>query len=158
LLVLSNAHGGKAPLFVVRPSAQGDISLTEGSTSNDSVVWSAPNGGSYISTPVVYGGYIYLPITTACCAALISRRARKCMRNGWDGCFLLSLAGRGRRQSLLRDRTGRRPRHQGGPKLEVLAKERSGRALFGVTCDFTGRAVLPHVSKFDCGWIKVAIT
>jgi outer membrane protein assembly factor BamB len=60
LIVISNAHGGKAPLFAVRPTAQGDISLDEGATSNDSVVWSAPNGGSYISTPIVYNGYIYL--------------------------------------------------------------------------------------------------
>ena len=60
LIVISNAHGGKAPLFAVRPSAEGDISLKEGSASNDSVVWSVPNGGSYISTPVVYGGHIYL--------------------------------------------------------------------------------------------------
>jgi outer membrane protein assembly factor BamB len=60
LIVISNAHGGKAPLFAVRPSAVGDISLKEGSASNDSVVWSVPNGGSYISTPVVYRGHIYL--------------------------------------------------------------------------------------------------
>ena len=45
LIVISNAHGGKAPLFAVRPTAQGDISLTEGRTSNDSIVWSVPNGG-----------------------------------------------------------------------------------------------------------------
>ncbi|MFN0088233.1 MAG: PQQ-binding-like beta-propeller repeat protein [Blastocatellia bacterium] len=60
LIVITNAHGGKTPLFVVRPSAEGDISLAEGATSNDSVVWSAPNGGAYLSTPVVYGGYVYL--------------------------------------------------------------------------------------------------
>lgn len=60
LIVISNAHGGKAPLFAVRPSAKGDISLADSSTSNESVVWSVPNGGSYISTPVVYHGYIYL--------------------------------------------------------------------------------------------------
>jgi outer membrane protein assembly factor BamB len=60
LIVVTNAHGGKAPLFAIRPSATGDISLPEGSTSNDAIVWSVPNGGTYISTPVVYGGYIYL--------------------------------------------------------------------------------------------------
>ncbi len=60
LIVLSNAHGGKSPLFAVRTSAKGDISLAEGSTSNDAIAWSVPNGGSYISTPVVYGGHIYL--------------------------------------------------------------------------------------------------
>jgi hypothetical protein len=60
LIVVSNAHGGKAPLFVIRPTAKGDISLAEGATTNESIVWSVPNGGSYISTPVVYGGNIYL--------------------------------------------------------------------------------------------------
>ena len=58
--VISNAHGGKAPLFAVRMTASGDISLGEGLTSNESVAWSVPNGGSYISTPVVYDGLIYL--------------------------------------------------------------------------------------------------
>lgn len=61
LFVVTNAHGGKAPLFTIRPTeARGDISLSEGQTSNKAIVWCAPNGGSYISTPVVYGGYVYL--------------------------------------------------------------------------------------------------
>ena len=60
LLVLTNSHGGKTPLFAVRPNATGDISLAEGATSNDHVAWSAPNGGAYISTPVMYNGYLYV--------------------------------------------------------------------------------------------------
>jgi outer membrane protein assembly factor BamB len=60
LIVISNAHGGKSPLFAVRPTAKGDISLKDGSTSNEAIAWSVPNGGSYISTPVVYRGNIYL--------------------------------------------------------------------------------------------------
>lgn len=60
LIVVSNAHGGKSPLFAIRPTAQGDISLKDGATSNDAVAWSVPNGGSYISTPIVYRGHIYL--------------------------------------------------------------------------------------------------
>lgn len=59
-IVITNAHGGKAPIFVIRPSARGDISLPDGQTANDSIVWSNATGGSYISTPVVYRGYIYL--------------------------------------------------------------------------------------------------
>jgi len=60
LIIVTSAHGGKAPLFAIRPSARGDISLPEGSDSNDAIVWSVPNGGSYISTPVKYGRYVYL--------------------------------------------------------------------------------------------------
>ena len=60
LIVVTNAHGGQAPLFAIRPSASGDISLTGEATSNDAIVWSVPNGGTYISTPVVYRGSIFL--------------------------------------------------------------------------------------------------
>jgi outer membrane protein assembly factor BamB len=60
LIVVTNAHGGKAPLFAIRPSAAGDISLPEGSTSTEAIVWSVPNGGTCISTPVVYRGSIFL--------------------------------------------------------------------------------------------------
>ncbi|MEO8026614.1 MAG: PQQ-binding-like beta-propeller repeat protein [Bryobacteraceae bacterium] len=59
-IYVTNAHGGKAPVFAIRPEARGDISLTDGATSNPGVVWSAPQMGSYISTPVVYGDYLYL--------------------------------------------------------------------------------------------------
>jgi len=60
LIMVTNAHGGNAPLFAIRPTARGDISLPEGSTSNDFIAWSVPNGGSYISTPLVYRDYVYL--------------------------------------------------------------------------------------------------
>ena len=59
-IYLTNAHGGKAPVFVIRPEARGDISLSDGATSNSGVVWSTPQSGAYISTPVVYGDYLYL--------------------------------------------------------------------------------------------------
>jgi outer membrane protein assembly factor BamB len=58
-IFVTNAHGGKAPIFAIRPSARGDISPADGATSNDAIVWSTEQGGSYISTPVVYGDHIY---------------------------------------------------------------------------------------------------
>ena len=59
-IFVTNAHGGMAPIFAIRPAAHGDISPAEGATSNDSIVWSVNQGGSYISTPVVFGDHIYL--------------------------------------------------------------------------------------------------
>ena len=47
-------------MFAIRPEARGDISLREGASANEGVVWSTPQAGSYISTPVVYGDHIYL--------------------------------------------------------------------------------------------------
>ncbi len=59
-IYIASAHGGKSPIYVVRPDAKGDITPSVEAPSNDGVVWSTLRGGSYMSTPVVYGDYIYL--------------------------------------------------------------------------------------------------
>ncbi|HYK88591.1 MAG TPA: PQQ-binding-like beta-propeller repeat protein [Acidobacteriota bacterium] len=56
---ITNAHGKTAPIYGIRLSAAGDISLKEGETSNQFVAWSAPRDGSYMATPLVYGDYLY---------------------------------------------------------------------------------------------------
>ena len=58
IIYVANGHG-KAPVFAVRPSAAGDISLQDGVTSNAHVLWSDGQGGTYIQTPVVYQGLLY---------------------------------------------------------------------------------------------------
>jgi outer membrane protein assembly factor BamB len=57
-LLYLDAGRGKA-LFALRPGASGDISLKEGQTSNEFIVWSQPRGGTYLPTPVAYEGGIY---------------------------------------------------------------------------------------------------
>lgn len=54
LLYITNGHGGKTPVYAIRPTAKGDITGTE------HVAWTAEQGGAYLSTPVVYQGNIYL--------------------------------------------------------------------------------------------------
>ncbi|WDQ14925.1 outer membrane protein assembly factor BamB family protein [Rhodopirellula sp. P2] len=58
-IYITNAHGGKAPIYVVRPDARGTIKLDSEDESNP-LVWSVERGGSYMSTPVVSGDYLYL--------------------------------------------------------------------------------------------------
>jgi outer membrane protein assembly factor BamB len=127
LIVISNAHGGKAPLFAVRPSAKGDISLAEGTTSNESVVWSVPNGGSYISTPVVYNGYIYLANFNGVLRCFEFKTARKVYeeRLGKDAACSASLvAADGKIYCPTEEGTV----HvlKAGPTMEVLAKNELG--------------------------------
>ena len=43
------------PVYTIRPGASGDITLGEGSTSNDYIVWSHPQLGSYNPSSLVYG-------------------------------------------------------------------------------------------------------
>jgi outer membrane protein assembly factor BamB len=60
LIYITNAHGAESPIFVVRPDASGDVSPKEETDGDESIVWSTLRGGSYMSTPVVYGDYLYL--------------------------------------------------------------------------------------------------
>jgi outer membrane protein assembly factor BamB len=47
-------------LFGIKAGATGDISLNEGENANEFVVWSVPESGIAMATPVVYEGLIYI--------------------------------------------------------------------------------------------------
>jgi len=42
------------PVYAIRPGAEGDISLAEGETANDSIAWSWPLAGPYNPSTIVY--------------------------------------------------------------------------------------------------------
>jgi outer membrane protein assembly factor BamB len=60
LIFITNAHGPKAPVYAIRDTATGDITLPDGATSNNGVAWSAPRDGGYMCTPLVYRGLVYI--------------------------------------------------------------------------------------------------
>jgi|JI10StandDraft_1071094.scaffolds.fasta_scaffold21504_4 outer membrane protein assembly factor BamB len=60
LVFLTNAHGPAAPVYAIRDTAKGDVSLPSGASSNASVVWSYPRDGGYMCTPLVYRGLVYV--------------------------------------------------------------------------------------------------
>jgi outer membrane protein assembly factor BamB len=60
LIFITNAHGPGAPVYAIKETATGDISLTEGASSNDSIAWSYPRDGGYMCTPLVYRGLVYI--------------------------------------------------------------------------------------------------
>ncbi|MDA7915993.1 PQQ-binding-like beta-propeller repeat protein [Verrucomicrobia bacterium] len=60
LIYIASAHGPLSPIYVIRPEARGDITPSKKQPSNKGIVWSVQKGGSYMSTPVVYGDYLYL--------------------------------------------------------------------------------------------------
>ena len=61
LLYVSSGYAGDKfrPVYAIRPGAHGDISLKEGQTSNDYVVWSHPSAAGYMPSALVYGDYYY---------------------------------------------------------------------------------------------------
>ncbi len=48
------------PIYAILPGSSGDISLKEGSSENEQIVWSTLKGGPYITTPIVYENYLYV--------------------------------------------------------------------------------------------------
>jgi outer membrane protein assembly factor BamB len=61
LIYVTNAHGMMgAPVYAIRETATGDISLAEGETSNAGIAWSYPRDGGYMCTPLVYRGLVYI--------------------------------------------------------------------------------------------------
>ena len=60
LIFITNSHGGKSPVYAVKPSARGDITLADAETSNAHVEWSAARDGAYMQTPLVYGDLLYV--------------------------------------------------------------------------------------------------
>lgn len=48
------------PVYAIRPGATGDITLKNGATSNEHIVWSHPTLGSYNPSSIVYGDYHYM--------------------------------------------------------------------------------------------------
>ena len=61
LLYINSGYVADAnrPVYAIRAGARGDITLTEGTSSNDYIVWSHPQLGSYNPSSIVYGDYHY---------------------------------------------------------------------------------------------------
>ncbi len=60
LLVVSSGRRPEAPIFVLRAGASGDITLQGEQTFNQHVVWSKQKVGSYMPTPLIYQGLLYV--------------------------------------------------------------------------------------------------
>jgi outer membrane protein assembly factor BamB len=60
LFVVASGRGPERPIFVVRAGARGDLTLPEGKEKSDAVVWSRTGRGSYMPTPLVYQGVLYV--------------------------------------------------------------------------------------------------
>jgi len=61
LLYLASGYVGDSvrPVFAVRPSARGDISLRESETGNEHIAWYQRQAGPYNPSPLVYGDFYY---------------------------------------------------------------------------------------------------
>jgi outer membrane protein assembly factor BamB len=60
LIFICGAHGPQAPIFAIRTSAEGDLTLPKAKTSSEQIAWSIRQGASYLPTPIALGDYLYV--------------------------------------------------------------------------------------------------
>lgn len=60
LIYITNAHGMLSPVYAIKDTAAGDVSLTQGASTSAGVAWSYPRDGGYMCTPLVYRGLLYV--------------------------------------------------------------------------------------------------
>lgn len=60
LIFITSSHGGQSPVYAVRPTAEGDITVKAGETQNPHIAWSAARDGAYMQTPLVYEDLLYV--------------------------------------------------------------------------------------------------
>lgn len=58
-IYLSSAHGGKAPLTAVQPSAQGRLNRPAEAGDHEMLSWHHAREATYMQTPIVYRGLLY---------------------------------------------------------------------------------------------------
>jgi outer membrane protein assembly factor BamB len=59
LIFFNSAHGPSSPIYAIKTSATGDLTLKPTGALNEYVKWSIPRGGSYIHTMLLYRDHLY---------------------------------------------------------------------------------------------------
>lgn len=60
VIIVCSGRGPEAPIFAIKTGSAGDITLPDGETSSDNILWSKTKVGPYMPTPIIYRGYFYM--------------------------------------------------------------------------------------------------
>jgi outer membrane protein assembly factor BamB len=128
LVFITNAHGKMSPIYAIKPTATGDISLKEGETSNAHIAWSYARDGAYMQTPILYGDILYVcrdnGVLSAFDAKTGQRHYQARLGNGSTGFSASAVAAAGRLYYTSED--GDVYVVKAGPSFELLATNSLG--------------------------------
>ena len=60
VIIVASGRRPEKPIFAIRPGGSGDITLKAGQESNDVVAWRKTGRGSYMPTPIIHEGIVYV--------------------------------------------------------------------------------------------------
>jgi outer membrane protein assembly factor BamB len=124
LIYVASGYRPIKPIYAIRPTARGDISLAENATGNRHIAWSRHWGGPYTPTPLVHGEYLYVCDNDGILSCYVAANGKQVyrfrLRNGGAASFSASPVASEDRLYF--------PSEEGvmvvvrtGPKCEVLA-------------------------------------
>jgi outer membrane protein assembly factor BamB len=85
LIFLTSAHGPQSPIYAIRTSAEGDVTLAARQTSGPHVAWSVLRGGNYMQTPIVVGDLLYACRDNGLLTCFTARTGKEHYRTRLDG-------------------------------------------------------------------------
>jgi len=60
IVIVASGRAPERPIFAIRPGGQGDITPPDGAPSGSHIVWRKTGRGSYMPTPLIYQGILYV--------------------------------------------------------------------------------------------------
>jgi len=132
------------PIYAVKWTAQGDITLQGEATSNEHIAWSLKRGGSYQPTPLVYGDMLYVCSNSGVLAAYNAKTGERAYQQriaGKGGAFSASpIAADGR--IYLASEDGEVHVVKAGLKYETLASNGVGEVMMGTPALARGLVII----------------
>jgi outer membrane protein assembly factor BamB len=126
LIFVTSAHGPQAPIFAIRTTAEGDVSLPRGQDAGAHVAWSVRRGGNYMQTPIVVGDLLFCCRDNGLLTCFDAASGRELYRQRLDGTgFIASPVAAGDRLYFASE-DGRAYVVRAGPKFELLAENELG--------------------------------
>lgn len=132
LIFITSSHGGGTPLYAIDPTkAREDISLKDGATSNEAIVWSSERGGSYIPTPLLIGDLLFVTkdngVLVAYDARTGTRKYQKRLGRGGSGFTASPVASGG--HAFVSAESGKIYVVRAAETFELVAKNDVGEAV-----------------------------
>ncbi|TWT84614.1 Arylsulfatase [Planctomycetes bacterium CA13] len=129
-IYITSAHGGPSPIYAIATTAQGNLSESD-SAAEKGVVWKVDRGGSYMSTPVAWGDYLYFGNTNGvvrCFHAMTGEKVYE-ERLGSSASISASLVA-AEDKIYFPSEDGKMYVVQAGPQFKILAKNEMGHPCF----------------------------
>jgi len=144
LIYITNAHGPLAPVYAIRDTASGDVTLANGATNNAGVAWSYPRDGGYMCTPLVYRGLVYIVkfngVLSAYDARTGERRFQERLAGGTSAFTASPVASGGK--VYLANEDGQVWVLKAGPMFEVLSTNDMGASVLATPAISEGRLLV----------------